>query len=205
MKAELSNIKQDFEKIIKKDVSLKVNTPLNVANANKPKYCTSDRKEPRAMSNYEKYEATSAWKENDGQKNGILQLEKNLPCSSSRTGQTDYKTHDIFKQDKLNNAEFENIELTLGKKRQNSQKALNNDAEVKELKTQVNNLESEVARYKTLSEKKDEEVRLISEENRSLAVKLVEKNGEFQSLHQHISQSNLQINELRNIQQQILG
>ena len=46
---------------------------------------------------------------------------------------------------------------------------------------------------------------MISEENRSLAFKLVEKNGEFQSLHQHISQSNLQINELRNIQQQILG
>ena len=83
------------------------------------------------MSNYEKYEVTSGWKENDGQKHGILQLEKNLLCSSSRTRQSDYKTHDIFKQDKLNIAEFDNIELTLGKKRQSSQKALNNDAEVK--------------------------------------------------------------------------
>ena len=195
MKAELSNIKQDFQKIIKKDVNLKVTTPLNVTNTNKTKYCTSDRKEPRAMSNYEKYEVTSAWKDNEGQKNGILHLQKNLPCSSSRTGQTEYKTHDIFKQDKLNfPPEFDKIELSLGNKRQNSQKVINNDAEVKELKTQINHLESEVTKYKTLSQKHNDEVKLISQENRSLASKLVEKNGEVQSLHQHTSQLNFQIN-----------
>ena len=59
-------------------------------------------------------------------------------------------------------AEFEHIELSLGKKRQNSQKVANNDSEVKELKAQITNLESEASKYKEISEKKDEEVKQIS-------------------------------------------
>ena len=45
------------------------------------------------MSAYEKYESVSGWKDSEGQKNGILQLEKNLPCSSGRTGKDEHKTH----------------------------------------------------------------------------------------------------------------
>ena len=74
MKAELSSIKQDFEKIIKKDASSKPQTPLTLNNSNKPKYCTSDRKDPRPASNYEKYDFVNGWKDQNEQVNGILQL-----------------------------------------------------------------------------------------------------------------------------------
>jgi hypothetical protein len=110
MKSELSNIKQDFEKVIKKDINLKGNTPLTLNNGNKAKYCTSDRKEPRVLSNYEKYEVTSGWKEYETKTNNILQLEKNLPCSSSRAAN---KTIDNFKSEKPGVNKYDEIEFTI--------------------------------------------------------------------------------------------
>lgn len=53
MKAELSNIKNDFEKLIRKEINLKPNhDPLKIVNSNKPKQYSSAKKDHRSTSEY---------------------------------------------------------------------------------------------------------------------------------------------------------
>lgn len=94
MKAELSTIKNDFEKLIRKEITLKNDKdelPKSSSLATKNKCMSANKKDDRRFNekygDNEKFEIALAHRDYDDNMNRILNLEKNLPCSS----QTDIK------------------------------------------------------------------------------------------------------------------
>mgnify|MGYP000901884263 CR=1 FL=1 len=77
MKAELSTIKNDFEKLIRKEINLKVedDEPLKSVNTNKPKHYSTSKKETRSISENEKLHVVMGSKKNqEDHFNRILNL-----------------------------------------------------------------------------------------------------------------------------------
>ena len=73
MKSELCTIKQDFEKLIRKEITLKPQNGLSNSNS-KAKYCSSGRKEVRSTSEYDKYNGGTVLKDSHDHFNRIINL-----------------------------------------------------------------------------------------------------------------------------------
>lgn len=76
MKAELSTIKQDFEKLVRKEINLKIDQdPLRPFNSNKQKVISSSaRKDNYPSFEHEPFDLSHFHKESDEHFNRILHL-----------------------------------------------------------------------------------------------------------------------------------
>lgn len=149
MKSELSSIKNDFEKLIRKEINLKPQQDLlKSTNSHKEKY-KSTRKDNRSVSEFEKIDFGTCQRGQDENKDRLFHLEKQLPCSSDSKAKIS-KTLQLRNENKaVEPSAFDHIDL---KESKLSAQDKVSSKEVAGLKEKVRKLENDLFNQKKETE-----------------------------------------------------